>query len=339
MSGEVGTGVGARRRVGVIFTGGTLDSQGVDRLDLAWYIEAGKRLPLGQLLAELPELASVADIEEFGFRRLNSHALTGSDWLSLAHRVVEVLEAGVDGLVIGHGTNTIEETAHFLSLVLPPGKPVVLTGAMRPAGGLSTDGPLNVLNAVRVAASPESGQHGVTVVMNDTIFAARGVTKNSTYRTNAFVDRNFGPIGYADADGKVVWERMDRRSGAPPPFDLATITDLPRVDVVTSYVSADGVAIRALVAAGAKGIVSAGTGAGRPTPAEDEALDEALGEGVVVCQASRVGSGRVVAAPALRRRGMVAAGDLSPWKARTLLSLALTKSQKPEEIQHMFDTC
>ena len=327
-----------RPRIALLFTGGTLDAVGRDRLDLAWYIEAAQRLGDGELVKALPELADIADVEQIPFRRLNSHALTDRDWLDLAACADEVLARDdIDGLVIGHGTNTLEETAYFLRLVLHTSHPVVVVGAMRPSSGMSSDGQLNVLNGVRVAASPGARPHGVVVALNDTVFAARGVTKTSTYRVQAFADRDYGPIGYADSDGQVVWARADGRSATP--FDLTGLDHLPRVDVVTSYVSADGTAIRAFVEAGSRGIVSAGTGAGRPTPDEDEALDEAVARGVVVCQASRVGSGRVVRSPAIVRRGMVAAGDLVPWKARVLLSLALTVTTDPAEIQRLFDTC
>ena len=329
-----------RPRVAVLFTGGTLDAQGVDRLDLAWYIEAKSRLEAGAFISALPELDRLAEVTEVPFRRLNSHALSDTDWIELATRIDEVLEGETyDGLVVGHGTNTLEETAYFLSLVLRTLKPVVMVGAMRPSSGLSSDGWLNVVNGVRVAAAPGAGGRGVLVALNDTIYAARGVTKTSTYRLQSFDDRDLGPLGHADADGAVVWRRREERVHTVPPFSLDGLERLPRVDVVTSYVTADGTAIRAFVAAGAKGIVSAGTGAGRPTPCEDEAIDEALAAGVMVCQSSRVGSGRVVRSPEITRRGMVAGGDLVPWKARVLLSLALTASSDPLEVQQHFDTC
>jgi L-asparaginase len=337
---RTGGAQGRRRRIAVLFTGGTLDAQGTDRLDLAWYIEARSRLASGALLAGLPELDEIADVTEIPFRRLNSQALSDTDWIDLATRVDRALEdEGYDGLVVGHGTNTLEETAYFLSLVLRSRKPVVLVGAMRPASGMSSDGQLNVVNGVRVAASAGAAGRGILVALNDTIHAARGVTKTATYRLQAFDDRDHGPLGYADADGSVVWRRREERVPETPPFSLDGAEHLPRVDVVTSYVTADGTAIRGFVAAGARGIVSAGTGAGRPTPAEDDALDEALAGGVVVCQSTRVGSGRVVRSPEIARRGMVAGGDLVPWKARILLSLALTATSDPVEIQRFFDTC
>lgn len=327
-------------RVALMLTGGSLNSLGVDRLDLAWYIEAGRRLEPGEFLAAIPEVRGIARVEERTFRRMNSHAIVGRDWLDLLrelHRIAD--EDLADAIVIGHGTNTIEETAHFLHLAYKRELPVVLVGGMRPASGLSTDGPLNVVNAVRVAVAPESRGRGVLVVLNDTVYSARDVTKTATYRLQAFQARDAGPIGYADADGRVVYaHRPDRPHTVATEFDVAALEALPRVDVAVSYVGADGAMIDAAVAAGARGIVSAGTGAGRPTPAEDDALTRAHDSGVVVCQSTRVGSGRVVAAPALRKRGFVAAGDLQPWKARTLLALALTITTDDREIQRMFET-
>jgi L-asparaginase len=328
----------SKRRVALVLTGGTMNSLGMDRLDLAWYIEAGKRLGEGEFLARIPEAETIAHVEEVTFRRMNSHALTDHDWLDLLRFVDGLVADGADGVVIGHGTNTIEETAYFLNLTLKRDAPVVLAGAMRPASGMSTDTELNVVNAIRVAADPTSAGRGVLVVLNDTILAARDVTKTATYRLQAFQARDAGPLGYADADGRVVWQhRVERPHTTQTEFDVAALESLPRVDVVVSYVGADGVMIDAAVAAGAKGIVSAGTGAGRPTPGEDEALDRAAAAGVVVCQSTRVGSGRVVYAPALQQRGFVAAGDLQPWKARVLLQLGLTVTSERARIQEMFD--
>ncbi len=330
--------VPAKPKVALVLTGGTMNSLGNDRLDLAWYIEAGKRLGPGEFVARIPEVDAIADVEEVTFRRMNSHALVDHDWLDLLRFLTEQIDSGRDGVVVGHGTNTIEETAYFLNLTLKRDKPVVLAGAMRPASGMSTDTELNVVNAIRVAADPSSAGRGVLVVLNDTILGARDVTKSATYRLQAFTARDAGPLGYADADGRVVWQHLPARDHTTATeFDVSSRETLPRVDVVVSYVGADGQMIDAAVAAGAKGIVSAGTGAGRPTPLEDEALDRAAARGVVICQSSRVGSGRVVAAPALRKRGFVAAGDLQPWKARVLLALALTVTDDVDRIQQMFD--
>src|SRR6184192_3826832 len=164
-------------KIALILTGGTIDSVGKDRLDLAWYIEAGKRLGDGELLQQLPELKSIAEVQEVPFRRLPSHALVDKDWLDLVRTVHSIFDQDqADGVVITHGTNTIEETAYFLNLTLKTDKPVVLVGSMRPASAMSADGYLNLFNAVKVAADPESRGRGCLVVMNDTIFHARDVT-------------------------------------------------------------------------------------------------------------------------------------------------------------------
>lgn len=328
-------------RVALIITGGTIDSVGKDRLDLAWYIEAGKRLNTGELLAQLPELGSIAKVEEVPFRRLPSHALVDKDWLDMARTIHEIFDGNkADGIVITHGTNTIEETAYFLNLTLKTDKPVVVVGSMRPASALSADGYLNLVNAIKVAADPNARGRGALLVMNDTIYSGRDVTKNSTYRVQAFQSRDLGPLGYADADGRIVYYHQSlKKHTVATEFDVRGLESLPRVDVVVSYVGADGRMIEAAAAAGARGIVSAATGAGRPTPAEDEAFDRVYKEkGVIMCLCSRVGSGRVVRSPGLAKRGFVAGDNLQPWKARALLALALSKTNNADEIQRMFDT-
>jgi L-asparaginase len=327
-------------RVALIITGGTIDSVGKDRLDLAWYIEAGKRLNTGELLAQLPELGSIAKVEEVPFRRLPSHALVDKDWLDMARTIHEIFDGNkADGIVITHGTNTIEETAYFLNLTLKTDKPVVIVGSMRPASALSADGYLNLVNAIKVAADPSSRGRGALLVMNDTIYSGRDVTKNSTYRVQAFQSRDLGPLGYADADGRIVYYHQSlKKHTVATEFDVRGLKSLPRVDVVLSYVGADGKMIEAAAAAGARGIVSAATGAGRPTPAEDEAFDRMYKEkSVIMCLCSRVASGRVVRSPGLAKRGFVAGDNLQPWKARVLLALALTKTGNADEIQRMFD--
>src|SRR5436309_9612921 len=216
-------------RVALIITGGTIDSVGKDRLDLAWYIEAGKRLGDGELLQQLPELKSIAEVQEVPFRRLPSHALVDKDWLDLVRTVHSIFDQDkADGIVITHGTNTLEETAYFLNLTLKTDKPVVLVGSMRPSSAVSADGYLNVLNAVRVAADPQSRGRGCLVVMNDTIFNGRDVTKNATYRVEAFQSRDLGPLGFADADGTVVYYHQPaRRHTINSEFDIRSLSALP----------------------------------------------------------------------------------------------------------------
>lgn len=329
-----------RPRIALVATGGTIDALGADRLDLAFYLETGRRLGPGELLARIPEVAQIAEVVEVPFRPRPSHAFRDADLLELWRTVDDAFAARTDGVVITHGTNTLEETAYFLHLTARTDRPIVVTGAMRPASALSSDGDLNLLNAIRVAADPGAVGLGALVLLDDRIWSAREVTKGSTFRTDAFVARDTGPLGVADADGRVVWfHRLvrGRAAGASPPFDVRGLDALPRVDVVVSYVGADGTAVDAFVAAGARGIVSAATGAGYPTPAETTALERATAAGVVVVIASRVGAGRVARSPSMAARGWVAAGDLVPWKARLLLSLALTRSAHADEIQAWFE--
>src|SRR6266576_7336944 len=273
-------------KVALILTGGTIDSLGKDRLDLAWYMEANKRLGDGELLSQLPELKTIATVQEIPFRRLPSQALVDKDWLDLMRKIHSIFDNDeADGIVITHGTNTLEETAYFLNLTLKTDKPVVVVGSMRPASAISADGYLNVVNAIKVAADPNSRGRGCLLVMNDTIFNGRDVTKNATYRVEAFQSRDLGPLGYADGDGKIVYYHTPvKQHTLATEFDVRAMQSLPRVDIVVSYVGADGKMIEAAAAAGAKGIVSAGTGAGRPTPAEDEAFDRMYKEtGMIMC--------------------------------------------------------
>ena len=335
-----------RARIAVVTTGGTIDSLGVDRLDLAAYLDNATRLEPGALLAGIaPELAAIADVREVPFRRLRAHAMTDDDVADLAAQVRGLLAHGLldpgeaDGVVLTHGTNTLEETAWLLHLVVDGDRPVVLTGAMRPASALSGDGPLNLVNAVLLAASPEARGLGALVLLDDTIHGARDVTKSDTMRVSAFGDGAAGPLGWVDGDGRVVLSHAPRRgAGLRGRFAGVDLRALPRVDVVVTYQGADGTLVDAAVAAGARGIVSAGTGAGYPTPLEVEALERATAAGVQVVQATRVGGGRVPAVGSLVARGWVAGGDLPPWKARILLRLALAAGITDREaLQALFD--
>jgi L-asparaginase len=241
-----------------------------------------------------------------------------------------------DGVVLSHGTNSLEETALLLSLTVTCSKPVVIVGAMRPFNALSADGPLNLLQAVRLAATPAALGHGVLVVLNDTITAGRDVSKTTTFRSDAFGGGDVGPLGHVEADGTVDL-RMRHLTNPTPVFEVEDIASMPRVDVVVSYVGADGALIDAAVDAGARGIVSAGTGGGRPTVAEDAALDRASSQGVLVCQSSRVPTGKVLRSPGMRAAGRVVAGARPPWQARLGLALALARSTDVDDVQGYLD--
>jgi L-asparaginase len=245
---------------------------------------------------------------------------------------------GLDGIVIGHGTATLEETAYFLNLTLKTSVPVVLVGAQRPSSALSSDAGMNLVNAIRVAASPEARGMGVLVVLNDEIHAAREVTKTSTLRLQTFRTPDFGVLGHADADAVVFYRQPVRCRAPDTEFDISALDALPRVDISYSYAGADGTAVRAFAAAGARGIVSAGFAPGFSAPGEAEALKAAVSQGIVVVQSTRAGSGRTFQSSRLKAGGLLIADNLNPQKARILLSLALTNGQDDEEIMRIFRT-
>ena len=325
-------------RVAFIGTGGTISSVGRGPLDTYDYTAAGTMLHAAELLDRFPEVAEVADVLPVRFRNVPSPKIAFPEWremLALCDRLVAD-EPELAGIVVGHGTASLEETAYFLSLTSRHATPVVVVGSQRPNSALSTDAGLNLVNAVRVAASPEARGLGALVVLNDEVHAAREVTKTSTSRMQTFRAADFGCLAHADGD-RVAWYRKPLRRTAPDTeFDPRGLEALPRVDIAHSYAGADGTAVRAFVAAGARGIVSAGFAPGFVTPEEEEALREAVAAGVVVVQSSRAGSGRVFPTTKLREAGFIAADNLTPQKARVLLALALTRTGEPREIERMF---
>ena len=325
-----------KRRIAVIPTGGTIQLLGLNRLDLAHYGDELRPVTASQLLDRVPELTEFADPElvDFGWYR----GLGPEEWLKLARLLERLLaQDRIDGAVVGHGTNTLEETAYFLNLTVSR-KPIVVTGSMRPPSGASSDCDLNLIRAVQTASSPSAAGLGVLIVLNDTIHAAREVTKANTYRAHAFESRDSGPLGFADADGKVViTHKPARRHTWGTTFSLDDISGLPRVDVAVSYAGQDGTTIDACVSAGASGIILAGSGAGGRNEGEDAAIDRALARRVAVVLSSRTGSGRVVASPAETSRGLIGADSLGPWKSRVLLMLALTRARSRRWIQSVFE--
>jgi len=328
-----------RARVAVIGTGGTISSVGRDPLDVWEYMDHSTRLEADELVAGVPELAAVADVVPVRHRAISSAAILAKDWLALNALVHEVVaRERAAGVVITHGTATLEETAYFLNLVAKVDVPVVVVGSQRPFSGLSTDAHMNLVGAVRVAAAPEARGLGVLVVLNDEIQAARDVTKTSTLRLETFRSHDLGMLGYADPDGRVAIYRTPARRHCPDTeFDVRAATDLPRVDIAYSYAGADGTAIAAFLAAGARAIVSASLAPGITTAAEMDALLEARRRGVLVVLSTRAGSGRVLRRTVFRERGLIVADTLTPQKARVLATLALTVTDDVERVQRMFD--
>jgi L-asparaginase len=327
-----------RKRVAFIGTGGTISAIGRGPLDIFDYGANDARLRADEILARFPEVAEVADVFPVIFRNVPSYDLYFDEWkelVLLCDRLV-IEEPGLAGIVIGHGTASLEETAFFLNLTLKVQVPVVLVGAQRPASALSSDAGLNLVNAVRTAASDDAHSRGVLVLLNDEIHAARDVTKTSTFRLHAFRSPDFGPIGYADGDAILFRRRPERRHCPDTEFDIRGLDQLPRVDVAYSYVGSDGTAIRAFAEAGAAGIVMAGFAPGLIGGGDSAALRAAAAKGVVVALSTRAGSGRALRSTWLKRDGFVAADDLNPQKARLLLALALISKSERLETERIF---
>ncbi|HYU77722.1 MAG TPA: asparaginase [Vicinamibacterales bacterium] len=324
--------------VWVLATGGTISGKGPSSTSLANY-KAGA-LRGEELVAAVPEIKQFANVKVEQIANVSSTEITTDHWLTLANRVNGIFSSDpkIAGVVITHGTSTLEETAFFLNLTVKSDRPVVVVGAMRPASAISADGPLNLLNAVRTAVSPESRGRGVLVVLNDEINAARDVTKTNTYRVETFRAPELGLLGYVDEDKVSFYRTTTKRHTTRTEFDVSQIKQLPKVDIVYSYVQPSPTMIQALVQSGVAGIVVAGTGAGGMSGIERDALKAAASMPAasrpIVVRSSRTGNGRVIGDN--ESSDTVAADTLNPQKARILLMLALTRTHDVDEIRRMF---
>jgi L-asparaginase len=304
-------------------------------------MDFGTQITVSEILDHFPEVRQTADMVPFDFKVVESTDLSPNDWRELAEKVHEVDQNSdaIDGIVITHGTASLEETAYFLHLTVKTDLPVVVIGSQRPSSGFGTDAGSNLLAAVRTAASSEARGLGVVTLLNEEIQCARDVTKGSTLRLEAFRTPDLGMLGYADPDGTIaIYRKPARPHTAATEFELSKIADFSRVDIVASYAGADGVAIDAAVNAGAKAVVIATFAPGLLTPSQRQAVERALAQGVVIVFSSRAGSGRVQRRESMRKSGIIAADNLNPQKARVLALLALTQSTDAEDIQRMFDT-
>ncbi|HUG41788.1 MAG TPA: asparaginase [Longimicrobiales bacterium] len=319
--------------VHVIATGGTISN--TDDED---------RLTGEEILSAVPGLETVATVTLDQFSNIASGSMTPALWLDLARRVEAVFaeRPEVRGVVVTHGTDTMEETAYFLDLVLADDRPVLLTGAMRNSSRLSHDGPANLYNAVRVATDRRARGRGAMILLNDVAIPAREATKLNTIRVEAFDAPGRGPVAVADPD--TVWFAEPAGERPPRLLDPAGRESLPRVDIVYTYAGADGALVDAAVAAGARGIVMASVGRGGLTPGQSEAVARALEAGVMVVVSSRTLSGRVPVGDVERRLAdwrpgsgiRLGAGDLTPQKARILLMLALARDPDPRAVVEVF---
>jgi len=321
--------------VQLIATGGTI----------AMKIDPVKKAPVPaisgeDLVATVPEIAEVARIEVENLSNVPSDYMDPPRWIELQRSVAKALaRPEVAGVIVSHGTDTLEETAFFLDLTVASDKPVVLIGAQRNASERDFDGPRNLLNAARICISPEARGKGAMIALNNQVNAAREVSKAHTSSVETFRSGDLGFLGVADVDRVVFYRAPARRQHVPLAQDK-----LPYVEIVAMYGGADGGMIRAALAGGAKGIVVQALGWGNVNVPMYEAVQEAIGKGVPVVISTRVPTGRVLpvygfkgGGKTLKEAGAIFADDLSPQKARLLLMLALQTTSKASEIQKLFD--
>jgi L-asparaginase len=323
----------------ILATGGTIAGTGATSTTTVGYTAA--KVGVERLIEAVPELKKVANVRGEQVFQVASENMTDELWLKLGKRVNELLAQGdVDGIVITHGTDTLEETAYFLDLVVKSSKPVVLVGAMRPSTAISADGPVNLYNATTLAASKAAVGKGVLVALNDQINAGRDVTKTNTSTADTFRTPDLGFLGYMQDNRPHFYRAPVRKHTLETEFDIARIDSLPRVDIVYGYANASRVPVDAFVGAGAKGVIHAGVGDGSVHKDVLPGLTEARKKGVIIVRSARVGSGIVA------RNGeanddeldFVVSDTLNPQKARILLMLALTRTSSTRDIQRMFST-
>jgi len=326
--------------VWVLSTGGTIAGKGASATDLSEY-QASSLLG-SELLDAVPEVRRFADVTVEQVVNVASPDMTLEVWCRLARRIDEIFCADpkVAGVVITHGTSTLEETAYFLHLTVRHDRPVVLVGAQRPSTAISADGPLNLLNAVRTAASAQARGKGVLVVMNDEINGARDVTKANTYRVETFRSGELGFLGYVDDDQVTFYKASTRRHTVNSEFSLGDLARWPKVEIVASYAGCSTAPLRALMHEGVQGIVFASPGAGSLSAAEVDAVKELTTPGSptgpVLMRSTRTGNGRVLGRRAFDALGLLPTDNLSPQKARILLMLALTQTRDRREIARIF---
>ena len=324
----------------ILATGGTIAGAGASAANSATYTAA--KVGVDQLIAGVPELSQLANVRGEQVLQIASESITNDNLLQLGRRVAELADSkDVDGIVITHGTDTLEETAYFLNLVEKTDKPIIVVGSMRPGTAMSADGMLNLYNAVAVAGSKEARGKGVLVTMNDEIQSGRDVTKSMNIKTEAFKSP-WGPLGMV-VEGKSYWFRLPaKRHTMDSEFDIKDIKDiksLPNVGIAYSYGNVDDTAYKAFAQAGAKAIIHVGTGNGSVSSRVVPTLQALRKDGVQIIRSSHVNNGGFVLRNAEQpddKYDWVVAHDLNPQKARILAMVALTKTQDSKELQRMF---
>jgi L-asparaginase len=324
------------KRVVILATGETIAGAGSAGTD--GYKSAEFRVE--DLIQAVPRLDELAQLTGEQVANIGSQDMNDDVWIKLATRANQLLDSkNVDGIVVTHGTDTLEETAYFLNLVVKSSKPIVLVGSMRPATAVSADGPANLYDGVAVAASKDAAGRGVLVVLNDKIQGARDVTKMNTTNVESFESPNRGPVGFVNS-GRITWlRRMNKMHTSASEFSVEPDTKLPRVDIVYAHSNMDTAMIENAIRDGAKGIVVAGVGDGNMSKAAIDTLAMAVKNGIIVVRSTRVPSGLVLRNNEINddQEGFVASGELNPPKSRVLLQLALTKTHEPAQVQRFFN--
>jgi glutamin-(asparagin-)ase len=321
----------------VLATGGTIAGAGASAANSATYQAA--KVGVEQLIAGIPELSKLANVRGEQVMQIASESITNENLLQLGRRVAELADSkDVDGIVITHGTDTLEETAYFLNLVEKTDKPIIVVGSMRPGTAMSADGMLNLYNAVAVASSKEAHGKGVLVTMNDEIQSGRDVSKMINIKTEAFKSA-WGPLGMV-VEGKSYWFRLPaKRHTMDSEFDIKNIKSLPDVEIAYSYGNVSDTAYKALAQSGAKAIIHVGTGNGSVSSRVVPTLQALRKDGVQIIRSSHVNAGGFVLRNAEQpddKYDWVVAHDLNPQKARILAMVALTKTNDSKELQRMF---
>ena len=320
--------------VAVLATGGTI--AGAGSLGKATNYRPGQ-LDVGALVDMAQGAHDIANVRTVQICNVNSDDITAGDWIALARAIDEMAaDPDIDGFVITHGTDTLDETAYFLNLVAKTDKPVVLTGAMRPATATSPDGPMNLLQSIALAGSPEARGRGVMVVFSDGIFGGRDVRKISTFQTDAFSASDFGCMGYMIDGEPHFYNSSSKAHTTATEFEVDSLDGLPPVAVAYFTIDADPGILDYLVESGAQGIVIAGAGSGCYSRAWNSRIEALAGSGVPVVRSSRIGAGMITHDDAYGGN-VVKGNDLAPQKAAVLLRLALTRTNDPARIQDMFD--
>jgi L-asparaginase len=326
-----------KANVVILATGGTIAGAAATGTQAGYTSGA---VTIDTMIAGVPGITDLANIKGEQISNVGSQDMTFDIMLKLAKRINELAKSpGVDGFVITHGTDTMEDTAFFLNLTVKTDKPVVMVGSMRPSTAVSADGPLNLYNAVGVAADPKAAGRGVLVVMNDWIQGAHSLTKTSTTAVQTFMSPLRGLVGTANYGKNDYFTSPEWKHTTQSEFDITGVTTLPRVDII--YASADmSPDLIDCAAASAKGIVIAGVGNGNINKSSVTAASNAAKKGVVVVRSSRVATGSVGRNVELNddELGFIASDELNPQKARILLTLALLNKRTPEQIQQLFYT-